>query len=505
MATTKEITIFIAEDHLISRMGLKMLLEQTSHFKVVGEAEDGEDAVSQVKNLKPEVIMMDLDLPKLDGVRATKAIKEALPETRILIFTSAEDDDSIFGALKAGADGYCLKNISAELLANAIHSVMEGAAWLDPAIAQTVIKAQTGGGAKAESKQAAPVESLTESKIHLLSMVQKGMDFNDISKELGIQDQLVKNLLKELMDQLQGETTVTPAPAKESKSKNSFSFDPGDMIGEHYEITKCIGYGGMGVVFEAKHTFIDRKVAIKVLHEHLASKVTILQRFKTEAKASFELSHPNLIDIHDFGVIDKRIPYIVMEILDGISLSDLLDDQGALPPKVATKIGIQVCSALQEIHNNNIVHRDMKPSNIMLIDKDDDPYYVKLVDLGIAKILEGSDMDLTGTGEAIGTPPYMSPEQCNAMEVDARSDLYSFGCVLYEMYTGRRTVDGGTPMEVIMQHLKEKPPMEVFEHLDVPQGIVDLLNHLLKKVPDNRPSSAKNVKKVLEENLVLMN
>ncbi len=492
MSTTKEVTIFISEDHLIARMGLKMLIEQTNHFKVIGEAEDGESAIENIRLLKPEVIIMDLGLPKIDGIAATEIIKRELPQSKVLIFTTAEDDDSIFAALKAGADGYCLKTISGELLASAIHSVLNGAAWLDPGIANKVLRAQSSGQQK-------PGANLTDSKLKLLAMLEQGKTLDEIAVELSLNSSFVKGLLNELLNQLKSDPASEVARATPDGTVKSSSpyhnIQPGDVVAEHYKVDERIGHGGMGAVFRASHTIIGRKVAIKTLHEHLASDPDILARFKTEAEASAAVVHPNLVTIYDFGLLNGKMPYIVMEFLDGFDLSDMIKELGCVDVASNRHIFAQVCEALSAAHEKGIIHRDLKPSNIMLTG--DDPYVVKLVDFGIAKVLDGAREALTLTGEAIGSPPYMSPEQCYGRPVDHRSDLYSLGCVMYQSYTGTRPFDNGTPLEVMMKHINETPSREPLEKQELPKSLVDLIMALLEKEPELRPVSAAEVRQVL--------
>ncbi|MBP9091910.1 protein kinase [bacterium] len=490
MSTIKEVSIFIAEDHFVLRMGLRMLLEQTSRFNVVGEAEDGQSAVDQILELKPDVVMMDLGLPKVDGIEATAKIKAVLPQTKILIFTTAEDDQSIFSALRAGADGYCLKTISGEMLSTAITSVLSGAAWLDPGIAKRVLSAQT-------AVQSPASVSLTESKMRLLALVESGKSVDEIAADMNVNDALVKGLLNELLTQLKG---VQEEPAVDSTvvtKKAARTIEPGDTIGEHYLVEERIGYGGMGAVYQAKHTFIDRKVAIKTLHEHLTAEPDVLARFKAEAQTSSSVTHPNLVSIYDFGLYQGRVPYIVMEYLDGLSLDEMIERYGKLDADLGLYIFAQVADALQAVHDRGIVHRDLKPSNIMIVQSDNDRYFVKLVDLGIAKVLRSSGAALTQAGEALGSPPYMSPEQCYSEEIDHRSDLYSLGCTMYETFSGQRVFDGGTPIEVLMRHVNEKPEKQPLVNAKVPGRLTDLIFKLLEKSPNKRPSSASEVKSML--------
>ncbi len=465
-------------------MGLKMLLERVSEFSVVGEAEDGQAAVDGILALKPDVVMMDLGLPKIDGIEATAIIKKSLPSTKVLIFTTAEDDDTIFAALKAGADGYCLKTISPDLLSNAIHSVLSGAAWLDPGIAKKVLASP--------ARQAS--QDLTKSKLDLLKLVEQGKNLDQIAEELKVNDALVKGLLNELLGQLQGVEKVDAT--QNSKAPQEITIKAGDVIANHYRIDERVGHGGMGCVYKASHTVIERRVAIKTLHEHLAQESDLLTRFKSEAQASAAVVHPNLVTIYDFGLLAGKVPYIVMEFLEGTDLSTMLEQLGKIDEPTGRKIFLQVLDALSAVHRKGIVHRDLKPSNIMIIATDDDPCSVKLVDFGIAKILDSKRESLTMTGEAIGSPRYMSPEQCRGTTIDHRSDIYSLGCVMFEAFSGQRAFNGGTALEVMMQHINETPSTDLLnQHLS--QKTVQLIMSMLEKDPNNRPSSASEIHKVL--------
>ncbi|MBZ0184641.1 MAG: serine/threonine protein kinase, partial [Candidatus Obscuribacterales bacterium] len=317
----------------------------------------------------------------------------------------------------------------------------------------------------------------------------------DISKELNLDDSLEKGLLHELLAQLkQQPVKPTPASTTDNRQGQSMKLKVGDQVGGHYIIERLLGYGGMGRVYQARHEHIDRTVAIKTLHEHLASDPSTLERFKQEAEATSSLHHPNLATIYDFGLISGKVPYIVMEFLDGTSLDAMLERRGKLAPEKATAIFIQVASALAVVHNQGIIHRDLKPSNIMLIRKDMPGHFVKLVDFGIAKVLQESARatDLTMAGEALGSPPYMSPEQCRGMTLDFRSDLYALGCLMYETFTGEKAVIADSPMETLMKHVKGTPSRQPFEkaHPEISKTVEDLIFKLLEKNPEDRPASA---------------
>lgn len=419
MATAKVITIYIAEDHTIARLGLKMLLEQIGACQVVGETDNGETAVNDILEIQPQVVVMGLDLPKLSGIDAARQVKARSPNIRILAFTSAEDDKSITDAVQAGFDGYCLKSVTEQSMVEAIESALDGKPWFDPAIRDRAAKALT-------------------------------------------------------------------KPAKGG-------LNPGDFVGE-FTIEKLLGTGSMGKVYRARNPHIEKVVAIKTLHDHLINDAVTLERFKLEARATSSIDHPNIATIYDFGLLNNKIPYIVMEYLEGKGLEVILKEQGKLDEKPATEIFLQVCQALSNVHSLGIIHRDLKPSNIMLTRKDGNENFVKLVDFGIVKVLQESALanTLTQVGEAIGSPPYMSPEQCEGDKIDLRTDIYALGCTMFETYTGEKPFVGSSAFETLSMHVNDDPSDEPFRKLETPvsRHVEDLIFQMLKKNPKNRPESA---------------
>ncbi|MBN2715821.1 MAG: protein kinase, partial [Deltaproteobacteria bacterium] len=235
----------------------------------------------------------------------------------------------------------------------------------------------------------------------------------------------------------------------------------GTFVGERFLVKRRLGEGGMGVVYEAEQTAMDRKVALKVLHPHLNDD-ELYVRFQREAAASSKLEHPNIITVYDFGRTENDSLYIAMEFIDGKSLDDEIKQNGAMAWDRACRIGTQICSALRNAHDKNIIHRDMKPENVMLCKRGDETDFVKVLDFGIAKMLEDGEKDqqkaLTKTGMVFGTPQYMSPEQVRGEKLDARSDIYSVGIILYEMLTGTIPFKADTPMGLLTKHLIEMPP-----------------------------------------------
>jgi serine/threonine-protein kinase len=260
----------------------------------------------------------------------------------------------------------------------------------------------------------------------------------------------------------------------------------GKVIDGRYEIQARIGEGGMGVVYKARQTSIDRVIAIKMLNAQMAADPTWVQRFYNEAKACSRLQHPNTIRMFDFGqsAADGRL-FMTMEFLDGVSLREALS-KGPIAPGRVVKILIQCCASLAEAHSIGIIHRDIKPDNVFLLNMAGSPDFVKLLDFSVAKLLEGDRMK-TQAGVVFGTPQYMSPEQGRGLPLDARSDLYALGILAFEMLTGNVPFNDENPMTVIQMHLQAGvPPLPQ----SVPYSVQQIVRRALEKDPSRRYQSA---------------
>ncbi|MGB0588832.1 MAG: serine/threonine-protein kinase [Myxococcota bacterium] len=267
----------------------------------------------------------------------------------------------------------------------------------------------------------------------------------------------------------------------------------GKEFGGRFTVTKKVGEGGMGAVYRARQKGMDRDVAVKVLLGDLARNETVVKRFHLEALAVSKLRHPNTIQIFDFGESDDGLLYIAMEFLEGKSLHQVLQEERVLSARRAIKIAQQMAKSLREAHAKGIVHRDLKPDNIFLCTVGEEMDYVKVLDFGVAKLRDGEDgKDLTKTGTIFGTPKYMSPEQASAGIVDARSDLYAIGVILYEMLTGRAPFMADNSLGILIQHIQEPVPAfeQVQPDLVYPDHVMSLVYRLLAKKAEQRPQTA---------------
>jgi serine/threonine protein kinase len=277
----------------------------------------------------------------------------------------------------------------------------------------------------------------------------------------------------------------------------------GDVLDSRYRITGVLGSGGMGCVYLAEHVSIQRPLALKLLHPEVGDSEEVNKRFEREAFAIGRVDHPNCVDVSDFGKLRDGTHYMVLELLDGVLLSDLLERKHRLGWKRALHIGRHVLSALGYAHDAGIIHRDIKPENVILVEQDGDPDFAKILDFGIAKLnddakpevqtgLLSNDAKLTQLGVAIGTPTYISPEQAYGQSIDGRADLYSLSVMLYEMIAGVPPFDADEVGTLLRMHVSSEVPRfgDIAPEVDVPAEVEALIRDGLAKKADERIPNA---------------
>lgn len=285
------------------------------------------------------------------------------------------------------------------------------------------------------------------------------------------------------------ENDKSPLLPSEAFLDDAIVIEEGTMIGE-YRVDRRLGSGTFGDVYAGEQPLIGKKVAIKLLNVKYASQPQVVSRFIAEARAVNRIRHRNIIDIFSFGVYADRRPYFVMELLDGVTLSELLEKEKRLSLTDAIPILRGIADALDAAHQAGVTHRDLKPDNVFLASQKEGGYFPKLLDFGVAKLVDDELAHKTATGVAVGTPRYMSPEQCRGKTVDHRADIYSLGVLVHEMLTGKPLFDGESAMDVLLKHTTEPPPSMSSLNAALPAELDAPVLAMLAKRPNARPSSA---------------
>jgi serine/threonine-protein kinase len=255
----------------------------------------------------------------------------------------------------------------------------------------------------------------------------------------------------------------------------------GDLVADRYELEELVGAGGMSSVYKARDTLLERNVALKILHPQYGDDDEYVERFRREARAVARLSHPNIVTVIDRGEDANGHQFIVFEYVDGENLKELIDRTGPLPVRRAIELTLQIAHALAFAHEHGLVHRDVKPQNVLLNDAGE----AKVTDFGIARSLD-VDRGMTQTGTVLGTSNYIAPEQASGRPVEARTDVYSLGVVVYELLTGEVPFPGENFVAVAMKHINEPPPSLLEKRPDAPIRLVAAVDRALAKDPDDR-------------------
>jgi serine/threonine-protein kinase len=307
------------------------------------------------------------------------------------------------------------------------------------------------------------------------------------------------NFLREGMTLLKRGATATSPGTAETASQQattalgavpgaataSAKLEKGQVFANRYEILSKVGTGGMGIVYRARDRQLDEVVALKVLRSEVRDDPSLLERFKQETKLARKITHRNVLRTHDFAEVDG-ISYISMEYLEGVTLKDLIRNRGALPIGVGLGVAKQMCYGLEAAHQGGVIHRDIKPQNMLIIPESGD---LKIMDFGIARISEvkgGESSGLTTAGTVMGTPDYMPPEQAQGHPADFRSDIYSLGVVLFETFTGRLPFEGDTVMAIVMSHIQKTPPKPRSLNPRLPADLEATILRCMEKEPDRR-------------------
>lgn len=482
---TNAIRLLIAEDHEVVRLGLKLSLQGFDDLQVIGEASNGTDVIDKAARLKPDVIVMDVGLPGVDGISATNEIKKSC-DSKVLILSSHTDENTIMAAFKAGADGYCIKDSAVESVRQAIHKVASGGTWLADELALKAFRL-------VNTKQFAETKRysiLPENELEILSLILEGASVREIAANYKMSEMDVYSYMTQVLHRIAQGKVNSDSGAPQRKLSNEHEFARicetcstphtslidnctecggktkaneliGSIFADRYEILSLLGAGAGGSVYKARHRFMKNLVAIKILHASHMQEIQLMQRFSLEAQALSKLKHPNITAITDFGITSNGAAFMIMDYFEAVSLSKIIDEFGFLTIEQVLPVFKQICDGLQFAHEQGVIHRDLKPNNVLVSNFGKPEMVVKIADFGTVKLckpLVNNNVVATEMGQVFGSPLYMSPEQCRGDEIDYRSDIYSMGCLMYECLVGLPPIVGKSVIEVMYKHMHEECP-----------------------------------------------
>ncbi len=446
--------ILLVEDDEDITYLVSFLLTNEQH--TVESIADGNQASEKLRASQYDLVILDWDLPGIRGVDVCRDYRAAGGTAPIIMLTGRGTIRDKELAFDIGADDYLVKPFEPKELSSRIKALLRRAPVAAPQAPSKTTQLQSNknfckacGGYFADTQSTCPTDGTP----------------------------LIATQVR--IDELVGTT-----------------------IGDRYQVLALIASGGMAVVYQAWHKFLNRLVAIKLLHTRFLDDPLHLRRFQLEAQSVSALKHPNIISMLDFGMMGTQ-PYLVMDFVHGSSLADILCKESQVDATRAVRLFIQVCHGIDHAHANGIIHRDLKPSNLMIEQAGDRHESVKVVDFGVAKILPQSGQEverLTKTGECFGTSYYMSPEQCMGRGLDRRSDIYSLGCIMYETLTGQPPFVGDNALDTIQKHLHEPttPLSTVGANLRIPSELEVIVLKALEKDPARRYQSIGELRHDLE-------
>jgi len=472
--------ILIVDDDENNREVLRRRLEREGHATAC--AVHGQDALERVHEERFDLVLLDVMMPVMDGYETLQRLKSA-PETRdipVIMISALDDMRSIVRCIERGAEDYLPKPFDPVLLRARIDASLEKKRFRDQEVdylrqVDRVIEAAAAVEAGAYDRT-----SLSEVAQRADALGHLARVFDSMASEVRSRENRLRARVRELRHEIDAARVSRPGAV----SFDGAQLEPGQTFAERYEILELLGHGGMGTVYRARDLELQEDLAIKTLRPEFVSDPVSLERFKTEIRLARRISHPNVVRTHDFGEADD-VKFLTMELVEGLTLRDLIDSRERLGVSAVLAVAAQLADSLAIAHAQGVVHRDIKPQNLLL----DADGVLKVMDFGIACLAQRSS-NLTQAGGIVGTPAYMSPEQLIGEHVDERSDLYSVGVVMYECLSGRPPLDGGSAITLIAKVLREDPPPLGDLATGTPEPVCALIHRLLAKNPSDRVPSA---------------
>jgi DNA-binding response OmpR family regulator len=477
--------VLVVDDDELLREQLAMVLERLGHSVIM--AENGRAGLEAADRDAPDLVITDLSMPGMDGFELLERLKAGTRTQHIpVIVVSGEGDAvSVVRCLERGAEDHLTKPYEAMVLAARIRTSLERKRLRDLELAYLHRVAQLTAAAEAVEGQTYDPKLLADllarqDQLGRLARVFDRMVRGIRSREERLQAR-VRGLRREM--EQSGAVTEVAEPGRAA---------PDQVIAGRYQVRRQLGAGGMGTVYLAHDRELGEDIALKVLHPSLLAEDPLrLERLRTEIKLARKISHLNVVRSHDIGEWEGT-HYITMEFIRGVTVADLLEKRGRLTVESTLAIGTQLADALAVAHDQEILHRDIKPQNLMI----DESGVLKVADFGLARTVQ-RDKKLTQAGYIIGTVSYMAPEQLVGGDLDARTDLYAVGLVLFECLSGRLPYEASSPMAIIAAIVDNSVPDVSTLASDVPPALGAVISRLLQREPEKRFASARELAEAL--------
>jgi CheY-like chemotaxis protein len=473
--------ILVVDDGAENRDVLRRRLERSGH--AVETAEHGRRALELLAVRPFDLVLLDVLMPELDGFAVLEAIKgnPALRDIPVIMISALDEMPSIVRCIEHGAEDFLHKPFDPVLLRARINASLEKKRLRDQEVEYLrevgrVIEAATAVEAGTYQHGALGPVARRADELGRLARVFDSMVLQMKAREGRLRDQ-VRDLRQEI-EQARRDTKESPLAVDGGNLRS------GERLAQRYEIQSVLGRGGMGTVYRARDIELEEVVAIKTLRPEFMTDATLLERFKDEIRLARRLSDQNIVRTHDFGEW-SGVYYLTMEYVEGITVRELIDTRGRLGVSSTLAIAAQLAHSLAVAHEHGVIHRDIKPQNLLL----DAAGVLKVMDFGVARLAERTT-SVTEAGLVLGTPAYMPPEQLMAEQVDARSDLYAAGVVLYECLTGQAPFQAATVMSLVAKLLTQEAEPPESLNSEVPPALSALVLRLLAKKPEDRVQTA---------------
>ena len=479
--------VLVVDDMESYRYVLRRRLERQGY--VVDDAAGGYQALELVAQRSYDLVLLDALMPDMDGMAVLEKMKHT-PATRdipVIMISGMDDMPNMVRCIEGGAEDFLPKPFDPVLLKARISASLEKKRLRDTEkeyLRQVaiVIEAATAVEQGAYDSSVLAAVGRRDDELGRLARVFDGMAAHVRARE---------ERLRERVRELREDISVARTTQEIEIVLDGASLKSGSRFAERYEIIAPVGSGGMGTVYRARDLELGDEVAIKTLRPGFVSDSRAVNRFKAEIRLARRITHPNVVRTHDFGEWGG-VYYLTMEFVEGITVRELIDAKGSLAAPSALAIGTQLARSLAAAHEQGVIHRDIKPQNLLL----DAAGVLKVMDFGVARLAERTST-LTEAGMLLGTPLYMSPESLLAEKVDGRSDLYTVGVVLYECVTGRVPFEAGSTVSLIAKLLAEEPSPPEAINADVPPALSALILRLLAKKPGDRVQTATELVQML--------